>query len=140
MARKASKLPQDVRNLVEQSHGSLTVTLPLPTQILGPNGRAGWRAKHKAFQAAKTLAYCEFVNLMPNGRPEWPDPISVIAKWYYKFGQPPDIDNAISRLKVYGDSAEAAGVFLNDNQIIRWDVTFVRTTDEPHIELTFERA
>ena len=101
MARKASKLPQDVRNPVEQSYGSLTVTLPLPAQILGPNGRARWWARAEATTLAKTQAKLEFCNLMPNGRPEWLDPINASITWYAKRGPFPDVDNAISRAKAY---------------------------------------
>ena len=75
----------------------------------------------------------------PGVRYEWPDPVRIKLHWVYSHGRPPDTDNAIARTKAYTDSAELAGVLLDDRQVMGYDVTFEHGT-EPRLEMTVEIA
>ena len=119
---------------------TITVILPLPSQILGPNGRAHWGERAQAVTEAKIIAWAKFKEQMgPGVRYEWSDPVRVKLHWVYRHGRPPDVDNAISRVKHFLDSAELAGVIQDDRQVIGYDVTFEHGA-ESRLEMTLEVA
>lgn len=119
----------------------LTVTLPIPSGQLGPNGRVHWRKKHQLFQQAKAEAWVLLHRELLRQemlRPLWRGAVQVDVLWVAKQqNHLPDADNALARLKHVFDAGQAVMLYENDRQVqirsIRREVGRLA-----RVELTFE--
>ncbi len=68
------------------------------------------RKKQKAKRTARTLAWALTLQCL-GGRKFRPN--RYLIRWFYKYGEPPDDDNAVARCKAYLDGA-ASAMGIND--------------------------
>lgn len=121
----------------------LTVTLPIPSGKIGPNGRVPWRKKHLLFQTAKSVAFFEMYRLfgplaMGLLRSPLQGTVYLDVLWVVKNpAHIPDSDNLVARLKPYLDAGQQMALYENDRQVqIR---SIRREVGKPaRVELTFE--
>lgn len=122
---------------------TLTVTLPIPSGQLGPNGRAHWGEKNRLFQAAKQEAFTEMYRLLgPLAfgllRSPLQGAVNLDVLWVAKQqNHLPDVDNLLARLKPYLDAGQQVALYENDKQVqIR---SIRREVGKPaRVELCFE--
>jgi Holliday junction resolvase RusA-like endonuclease len=120
---------------------TLTVTLPIPSGQLGPNGRAHWRKKHELFKAAKNIGMIHLRAVANSQLYFWPmdRQMNLDVLWVAKQQQHlPDVDNLMARLKPYLDGGQGV-LYENDRQV---QVRSIRREvgSNPRVELTFEAA
>lgn len=118
---------------------TITIILPVPPVELSKNGRANRWKRHRLFQQHKDSARLVLYGALRGERPEWAGGVTVRVDWYVASGRPPDIDNATERIAAYMDGAQAAGLLIDDRQIVDYQFRFSSDRENPHVALTFER-
>lgn len=97
----------------------LTVVLPHGPKVLSANAsvpktakglQVAARKKQKAKRTARTLAWALTLQCL-GGRKFRPN--RYLIRWFYKYGEPPDDDNAVARCKAYLDGT-ASAMGIND--------------------------
>ena len=92
----------------------LTVVLPHGPKVLSANAsvpktakglQVAAQKKQKAKRTARTLAWALTLQCL-GGRKFRPN--RYLIRWFYKYGEPPDDDNAVARCKAYLDGAASA--------------------------------
>ena len=96
---------------------TLTITLPWPSSVLSPNGRAHWTAKQEAKCAARDLGY----SLAHNERMGLPKPLAGEKFHLRLVFHPPDkkyrdLDNMLASIKSCLDGV-CVGIGIDDSQI-----------------------
>lgn len=125
----------------------LTIWLPLPPVELSKNGRAhtlGRGSRHELFQSYKMQAISGINRVLTSAHQPWSGPVSVHIRWHqWNRGHWPDHGAVIERCACYIDAAEietarstGAGLFINDKQVIRQDVEYIKDQNEG-VSITF---
>lgn len=119
---------------------TFTLVLPIPSSTLSKNSRAHWRAKHKAFQACKWLAFAAVREQMSTV-PEWPGATLHLRWCQIKRGGGTDDDNALSRISGYRDGVAATGIVADDVTIRIGSIEVERVMHkaDERVELRFDR-
>lgn len=122
-----------------------TVILPHGPEVLSANAsvprtarglQAAARKKQKAKKTARTLAWARTLQGL-GGRKFSPN--RYVIRWFYKYGNPPDDDNAVARCKAYLDGA-ASAMGINDLTLRFRGVERVRDMERwKEMELVFWR-
>lgn len=104
---------------------TLSITMPLPSPVLSPNGRAHWRRvaaeKQRARTAAKMTAV-DWLNRHDKPRPYFPADTTILVTAVASRrprGTTQDADNLIASCKAYLDGWTDAQVWEDDRQV-RW--------------------
>ena len=120
----------------------VTVTLPIPSRTLSPNGRHHWRTKAAAKKKAREdgrLATLAALSPVASARPLWLNAV-VSVRLVRKDGRGRwDDDNLIAACKAYVDGVVDAGLMANDKGL-RWgsvEQVVDKTDRAGRIELTF---
>lgn len=101
---------------------ALVVSLPHGNKALSANASvpktpkgvfAAARKKQRAKRTGRTLAWAVTLKVL-DGRKAAPN--RYMIRWFYKFGNPPDDDNAVARCKAYLDGASLA-MGINDRTL-----------------------
>lgn len=103
-------------------HNAFIVSLPHGNKALSPNASVPKTAKgvfalarkrQKAKRTARTLAWAVTLEALAGRRVR---PNRYMVRWFFKYGDPPDDDNAIGRCKAYLDGASLA-MGINDRDL-----------------------
>lgn len=122
-----------------------TVALPHGADVLSPNASvpktaggvmAAARKKQKAKKTARLLAWAGTLQCL-HGRKLCPN--RYLIRWFYKYGNPPDDDNALARCKAYLDGA-ASAMGVNDRELRFRGVERIKDVERwKELELVFWR-
>lgn len=103
-------------------YNAFTVSLPHGNKVLSPNAPvpktakgvfAMARKKQKAKRTARTLAWAVTLEALAGRKVK---PNRYMVRWFYKYGDPPDDDNAVGRCKAYMDGVCLA-MKINDRDL-----------------------
>ena len=120
---------------------SISVTLPLPSNVLGKNqGHGHWFGRNRAVRDHATLGTNAIRQALPRDHEPWTGPVIVTIRWFGRGGPLPDVDNIIARCCAYTDASQHAGLLADDKQITDFVVERDYDRDEPRVELTFACA
>lgn len=121
------------------------VALPHGAEVLSPNASvpktargvmAAARKKQKAKKTARLLAWAGTLQCL-HGRELCPN--RYLIRWFYKYGNPPDDDNAVARCKAYLDGA-ASAMGINDRELRFRGVEHIKNMERwRELELVFWR-
>lgn len=112
-------------NIMDQDfsfYNAFMISLPHGNKVLSPNASvpktakgvfAMARKKQKARRTARMLAWAVALEALA-GRMVRPN--RYMVRWFYKYGDPPDDDNAVGRCKAYMDGACLA-MGINDRDL-----------------------
>lgn len=116
---------------------SVTVTLPVPPYALSKNGRVNWREKNRLYQQHRFEATYRIHQATNYAQPCWSCPVQVTVRWFKPTARKLDYSNAVNRLDAYLDSAQAAGLYVDDAQIRGIAIEFLVDRANPRCEVTF---
>jgi len=109
--------------------------------VLGKNsGHGSWHGRARAVKDHTTLGFYAIRQALSHEHEPWTGPVTVTIRWYGRGGPLPDVDNAIARCCAYLDSAQHAGLFVNDTQITDFSVERAYDRENPRCEIEFRHA
>ena len=116
----------------EQSE--VTVTLPLPSSKLHPNGRCHWAVKAKLTKSHRQLARTEASFQTGGYEPMWQS-VTVEYRAYFKVKRTRDQEGIISVNKAYMDGICDAKLIANDSGVTFLPVTIAIDRTNPRLEI-----
>lgn len=111
---------------------TLTITMPLPTRVLSPNGRSHWSVKAKAVKTARNTAHMLARQQLGGIHPKHKCATTQI-EWHSKTKMHPDPDGALSSCKSAIDGIADAGFIANDRDLTHQPVKFFVDKKNPRL-------
>lgn len=115
----------------------ITVTVPVPPNVLSPNGRGVWPQRARAAKAVRADAGRAAREAMGPRWWEWDTwrgRVWVTIRWCAP-GRMPDLDNAAARCKPALDGIVDAGLMADDNQVAGMRIERGPVDGRPRVEL-----
>ena len=115
----------------------VTLTLPLPSRTLSPNGRP----RHWAVRSRAVRSYRELAHLLAlRHRPAVPWTVAkVTCRFFYATRRRRDRDNLLASMKPAFDGLADARLIADDAGLIHQPAEIVIDPDDPRVEITVER-
>lgn len=114
---------------------TLTVTIPLPPNVLKPNARVHWAAKARAVKRYRID--CGWAADDAINRSGWQtvERATVTPIFYHRINRHRDGDNALASIKAGLDGLADAGVIVDDRGFACRPVEFRVDRKDPRVEL-----
>jgi Holliday junction resolvase RusA-like endonuclease len=114
----------------------LTLTLPLPSPVLSPNGRGHVMTKSSATKKYRKAAKLEAENALDGHTPPRWKRAQAQAVFYFRVDRRRDRDNLAASLKAAWDGIADAGVVENDCGLTHLPPVLRVDRDAPRVEIT----